>query len=70
MIQSVIFFRVAAGLIQCFWGNADPGQVRIAYQEAVEYESTNRVLNTLFQQAITVGKRVRTETGIDQNRYP
>jgi glutamyl-tRNA reductase len=35
--------------------------------DAVEYEATNRVLNTLFQLALTVGKRVRTETGIDRN---
>lgn len=61
-------FRVSAGLDSMLLGETQIlGQVRQAYQQACAFEVTNRVLNTLFQQAITVGKRVRTETGIDRN---
>lgn len=61
-------FRVASGLDSMVLGETQIlGQVRSAYQAACNYGSTNKVLNTLFQQAITVGKRVRTETGIDKN---
>lgn len=61
-------FRVASGLDSMLLGETQIlGQVRCAYQTACNHGSTNKVLNTLFQQAITVGKRVRTETGIDRN---
>lgn len=61
-------FRVACGLDSIILGEAQIlGQVREAYQAACAAGATNAVLNTLFQQAITVGKRVRTETYIDHH---
>jgi glutamyl-tRNA reductase len=40
------------------------GQVREAYRVAMDHGSTGRVLNRLFQSALEVGKRIRTETEI------
>jgi glutamyl-tRNA reductase len=61
-------FRVAAGLDSMIIGESQVlGQVREAYETALGEGVTNGVINTLFQQAITVGKRARTETAIDRN---
>ncbi|ATW24470.1 glutamyl-tRNA reductase [Candidatus Formimonas warabiya] len=61
-------FKVAAGLDSMVLGETQIlGQVREAYQAAFDCGVTNTVLNMFFQQALTVGKKVRTETEIDRH---
>jgi len=61
-------FCVASGLDSMVLGETQIlGQVKEAYEASLENGTTNGVLNTFFQHAITVGKKVRSETLIDQN---
>lgn len=58
-------FRVSSGLDSMLLGEAEIlGQVRDAYGRALDHGSTGPVLNRLFQSALEVGKRVRTETEV------
>lgn len=60
-------FRVSAGLDSMILGESQIlGQVQDAYDYAREYKISNGILNNLFQQTISVGKRVRTQTLIDR----
>ena len=60
-------FQVAAGLESMAVGEAQIlGQTRDALRLGQEHASVGPVLNTLFQQALRVGKRAHAETGIDK----
>ncbi|HZZ47569.1 MAG TPA: glutamyl-tRNA reductase [Pseudonocardia sp.] len=59
-------FSVAAGLDSMVVGEAQIlGQLRTAYNRAIESGTVGRVLHELAQQALRVGKRSQSETGID-----
>ncbi len=59
-------FRVASGLDAMMVGEKEiVAQVKEAYEKAVEARSAGTVLNALFQRALRVSKRVRTETMVD-----
>jgi glutamyl-tRNA reductase len=61
-------FRVASSLDSLVVGESQIlGQVKEAYQYAVEAGTIGRVLSQLMNRAISVAKRVRTETGVAQN---
>ena len=58
-------FSVASGLDSLVVGESQIlGQVKNALTLGQAHETVSTVLNSLFQQAIRVGKRVHTETGI------
>lgn len=60
-------FRVASGLDSLIVGEAQIlGQVKLALTAAQKQKTIGPLLDKLFKSALTVGKRVRTETGIDQ----
>ena len=57
--------RIASGLEAMILGEAQiQGQVRRAYDAALERETTGAFTNHLFKAALATGKRVRTETAI------
>lgn len=63
-------FRVASGVDSMVLGETQIlGQIKDAYSAAILNSTTGPVLNTLFQQASTVGKRAHTETNIGRGTF-
>ncbi len=59
-------FRVTAGLDSMIVGETQIlGQVRNAYEKAVQHGVVSKIFNALFRQAITFAKRVQSETRIN-----
>ncbi len=60
-------YRVSAGLESMIVGEDQvQGQVKRAYDAALERETTGPLTNHLFRAALVTGKRVRTETAIGE----
>jgi glutamyl-tRNA reductase len=60
-------FKVSSGLDSMVVGEAQIlGQLRDAYHAASEADTAGRLLHELMQQALRVGKRAHSETGIDK----
>ncbi|MHB8339854.1 MAG: glutamyl-tRNA reductase [Mycobacteriales bacterium] len=60
-------FSVAAGLDSMLVGESQIlGQLRTAFRQAQEEGGVGRTLGELFRHALRVGKKVRTDTGIDR----
>lgn len=61
-------FMVASGLDSQVLGEDQIlGQVKTAYETALEKEATGKFFNRLFRDSITAGKKIRRETRISQN---
>ncbi|MBI1337796.1 MAG: glutamyl-tRNA reductase [Phycisphaera sp.] len=62
-------FRVCSGLDSMVLGEPQIiGQVRRAYETSCEQQSVGPVLHKVFQDALAIGKTVRSQTGIDAGR--
>jgi glutamyl-tRNA reductase len=62
-------FRVAASLESLVLGEGQIlGQVRDAYQAAVDGKTVGPIFHHVFQSALRVGKVVRAQTGMDQGK--
>jgi glutamyl-tRNA reductase len=58
-------FRVAASLDSLVIGEPQIlGQMKEAYRQAVDHQTTGVILNRLLHKTFSVAKRIRTETGI------
>ena len=63
-------FRVAAGLDSMILGENDiTRQLKDAYALSVDAGTTGAVLNTVFHEALRVGKRARTETDLGRGAF-
>ncbi len=61
-------FRVASGLDSMIMGEPQIfGQIKAAYRQAVNQQTTGVILNRLIHRTFFVAKRVRSETGIGDN---
>lgn len=61
-------FHVVSGLDSMVMGETQIlGQVAEAYEKSSHLDLTNKVIHAIFQNALAVGKRVRSETQIDQH---
>ena len=62
-------YRVTAGLESMIVGEAEiQGQVKRAYEAALDRESAGPLTNHLFKAALQAGKRVRSETAIAERQ--